>query len=67
MNETFINLLLQNRAEKSGGRERERKKGGISSQFHRGNAIIWPNNRMMGAAMKKKMMVLPAKFAKSLG
>ena len=50
------------------GGERERKKGGgVSSQFHRGNAIIWPNNRMMGAAMKKKMMVLPAKFAKSLG
>ena len=36
------------------------------SQVHRDNATIWPNHRMMRAAMKK-MIVLPAKFARSPG
>ena len=31
----------------------------------RGNAVIWPNHQMMRTAMKKKMMVLPTKFARS--
>ena len=38
-----------------------------SSHVHCGNATIWPNHRMMRAVIKKKMMVLPAKFARSPG
>ena len=37
-----------------------------NSQVHGGNVTIWPNDRMMRAAMKK-IMVLPAKFARSSG
>ena len=32
---------------------------GSRSHVHRGNATIWLNHRMMRAAMKKKIMVLP--------
>ena len=39
-----------------------------SSQAHHGNAKVWPNDRMMRAAMKKNMMVLLlAKFERSPG
>ena len=38
-----------------------------SSQVYRGNTTIWPNNRMTRAVMKKKIMVLPAKFPKAPG
>ena len=77
MNETFINLLQQNRAERvgvEGGRGKKIPSGSLlmkkflrrsSSQVHRGNATICPNHQMMRAAIKKKMMALPAKFPKS--
>ena len=75
MNEAFINLLHQNRAEKE---EEERIYHQVwlpakkylrrsSSQVHRGNATIWPNHRTMRAAMKKKKMVLPAEFERPPG
>ena len=33
-----------------------------SSQAHCGSATIWPNHQVMRAAMKKKMMILPARY-----
>ena len=38
-----------------------------SSQVLRDNARNSPNHRMMIAAMKKEMIVLPARFARSTG
>ena len=77
MNETFINLLQQNRTKKVGGEEEELTYHQVkmpmrkflkrrSSQVHRGNARIWTNHRMMRTAMKK-VMALTVEFARSLG
>ena len=38
---------------------------GRISQFHRDNAKIWSNHWMIRVAMKKKIMVLLAKFSRS--
>ena len=71
-------MLQQNRAENFEEKgEEERRNHEIrlsmkqylrrsSSQVQLGNATIWPNHRMMIAAMKKKMMVLPGEFARYL-
>ena len=79
MNETFKNLLQQNRAKKVYEKKEQEKRHyqvwlsmkkylrRSYRQVHHGNARIWPNHRTMRAAMKKKLIVLPAKFARSLG
>ena len=38
-----------------------------SSQFHCSDATKWPNYQMIRVVMKKRMMVLPAKFERSSG
>lgn len=41
--------------------------GRSSNQVFLGNATVWLNYQKTKAAMKKEMMVLPAKFAGSPG
>ena len=77
MNETLINLLSQNSAEKIGGKKEEGRRYNLvqlsvkkyfrrsSSQVHRGNATIWPNHQMM-IAETKEMMLRPAKIRRIL-
>ena len=71
----LINLLQQNRAVKVGGKRRRKEESikydcqwstswvaAASSIF--GNSAIWQNHEMIRTVMMKKMMVVPAKFAR---
>ena len=71
MNKILINLLRQNSSEKAGARGEDKRYHHVqlsmknylkrsSSNVHCGNATIWLNHQMMGAVVKKKMMVLLA-------
>ena len=74
-----MNFLQKNRAEKVRGKRGRGKKNyqvmlsmkkylrRRSSQIHGSNVTIWLNHRITRAAMKKKMMVLRAKFPISPG
>ena len=77
MNETLTNFLHFGR-KLEGKEEKERRYHQVrpsikklfrrsSSQVHRDNTTVWQNHRMIKAAIKKKMMALPAKFTRSPG
>ena len=63
MNETLISSSDIHQVRLSVKKQLRRRR---SSQFHRGNATIWSNHRMMRAELKN-MIVLPTTFARSLG
>ena len=79
MSETFINSLQEKGPKNLEGKEEEERRHHqvrlsmkkylkrSSSQVHHGYATIWTNHRTVRAAMKKKVVVLPAEFARSPG
>ena len=78
MNKTVINFLQQNWTKKFGGKGRGQKipsgtvvNEEITQEEQQlglcANATIFPNHQIMRAAIKKKMMVVPAKYARSHG
>ena len=80
MNETIINLLQLNSAEKvgKGGKKEERRYHRFRFSLKKipqekqqlglsGQCDNWPYHRIMTAAMKKNIMVLPERFARSPG
>ena len=80
MNETPLTMLQQNSSEEVKRKKGTEKgihqirlsmkkylKRNSSYIHHRGNATVWPKYQIVRAAMKKKMMALPVKFARPLG
>ena len=60
-------LKSNNNSNNNNNNNNNNRRKSSSSQFHCSDATKWPNYQMIRVVMKKRMMVLPAKFARSSG